>query len=332
MSGTELARGRDRTSHGRRLLAPLLAVTAIVTFVVVNTKGLSATSPFDEVSLYRDVTYQPDMSGLDREDQRLVARMLEQPQGVWLGEWIPAPADYVESVLDDATAVGQVPLFVVYGIPDRDCGGFSTGGMSDHEEYRQWIRDLASALADARAFVVLEPDALAQLDCLASDRARQERLLSLRSATEALGRLPGVTTYLDGGHAGWIEPVEMSRHLADAGVAEIRGFSLNVSYYNRTDVETEYGLQISDRLGGAPFVIDTSRNGAGPWSGEPSWCNPPGRALGDVPLSRPPHGRVDALLWVKRPGISDGPCGRREPAAGEFWPEYAVALTKRAGW
>ncbi|MYR13850.1 endoglucanase, partial [Streptomyces sp. SID724] len=39
--------------------------------------------------------------------------------------------------------------------------------------------------------------------------------------------------------------------------------------------------------------------------------------------------RLDAYLWIKRPGDSDGTC-RGGPPAGDWWPEYALGLARRA--
>ncbi|WP_308208151.1 glycoside hydrolase family 6 protein [Actinomadura madurae] len=65
------------------------------------------------------------------------------------------------------------------------------------------------------------------------------------------------------------------------------------------------------------FVLDTSRNGQGPWTPpadeytDPQvWCNPPGRGLGARPSTRTGDPLVDAFLWIKRPGESDGQCTR----------------------
>jgi endoglucanase len=71
------------------------------------------------------------------------------------------------------------------------------------------------------------------------------------------------------------------------------------------------------------FVIDTSRNGNGPYGNE--WCNPPGRALGIPPTTDTGEELCDAFLWIKVPGESDG-TGNGGPRAGKFWPEYADEL------
>ena len=89
--------------------------------------------------------------------------------------------------------------------------------------------------------------------------------------------------------------------------------------------------------GGKPFVIDTSRlTVAGPVEGDPLyWCNPSGRALGARPTTDTGNPMVDAFLWVKRPGESDGSCdggARGASSAGTFVNQYAIDLARNAGW
>ena len=98
------------------------------------------------------------------------------------------------------------------------------------------------------------------------------------------------------------------------------------------------------------FVIDTSRNGLGPW--EPpaypdpqDWCNPPDRGLGLRPTADTGNPLLDATLWVKIPGESDGECTRGlgsagetvdpewgiiDPPAGEWFPEMVLDLVDNA--
>ena len=77
-------------------------------------------------------------------------------------------------------------------------------------------------------------------------------------------------------------------------------------------------------------VGDTSRNGLGP-TADNQWCNPDGRALGDRPSTQTGLAYVDAFLWVKAPGESDGACAGA-PAAGTWMPEYALGLAQRAAY
>jgi len=104
-------------------------------------------------------------------------------------------------------------------------------------------------------------------------------------------------------------------------------FSLNVSNFRATDEVARYGVAVSSRRGGAHFVIDTSRNGRGP--NRDQWCNPPGRALGTLPTTTTGNRLIDAYLWIKVPGESDGTC-RGGPPAGQWWPQYALGLARRS--
>lgn len=113
--------------------------------------------------------------------------------------------------------------------------------------------------------------------------------------------------------------------------------------------DSNVGVVAPDRL--AHFVIDTSRNGRGPWTApsgvdwpDPQvWCNPPDRGLGARPTTQTGDALADAFLWVKIPGESDGQCDRGtgtgsdparggtvDPAAGAWFAEQAVELVRYA--
>ncbi|MFJ8044849.1 glycoside hydrolase family 6 protein [Kitasatospora sp. NPDC096147] len=228
-----------------------------------------------------------------------------------------------------AAAEGRVPLLVAYGIPNRDCGLYSAGGAADGAAYRAWIGRIAAGLGDRPAWVVLEPDAVAHAVEGCAD-AGADRSALLAHAVKELKKNPKVRVYLDAGNAGWVrDRAALARALERAGVGAADGFALNVSNFFPTDQSYAYGREVSAALGGKHFVIDTSRNGNGAPGGG-SWCNPPGRALGQEPTTRTGREGLDALLWVKIPGESDGDCGRGEPAAGEFWLSYALGLAGAA--
>jgi endoglucanase len=99
------------------------------------------------------------------------------------------------------------------------------------------------------------------------------------------------------------------------------------------------------------YVIDTSRNGQGPWTPTTSypdaqdWCNPPDRGLGYRPTANTGVSLLDAYLWVKIPGESDGECTRGlgpggstvdpewgiiDPPAGTWFPAMALDLVHNA--
>ena len=123
------------------------------------------------------------------------------------------------------------------------------------------------------------------------------------------------------------------------------------STWGRTDAwyAENVGDVPADRL--AHFVVDTSRNGQGPWTppagaGWPdpqTWCNPPDRGLGVRPTTATGDPLADAFLWVKTPGQSDGQCdrgtgtgldpargGTADPAAGAWFDEQALELVRYA--
>jgi endoglucanase len=140
----------------------------------------------------------------------------------------------------------------------------------------------------------------------------------------------------------------------------------------------------ADNLGTAVpttgFVVDTSRNGRGPndmsaYAAAPynqpegvvstlrngSWCNPPGRGVGVRPTTKTGVPLIDAYVWAKIPGESDGSCdiqggarawdysiynpwnvpasqqrtfdplwGQVNPAAGAWFRDQALELAKLA--
>ena len=250
------------------------------------------------------------------------------PTAYWM-DHLSTPAVDAKYIAD-AQAAGTMPILALYGIPHRDCGSFAAGGFSSADAYRGWIDAVAADIGGGPAAVILEPDALAMADCL-SGAQRQERFDLMSYAVDTLTRNPGTALYVDAGHSRWVSAGEMANRLNQVGVAKARGFSLNTANFFTTGEEIGYGDAISGMTGGKPYVIDTSRNGNGPVEGDPlSWCNPSGRALGVAPTTDTGNGNVDAFLWVKRPGESDGSC-RGGSGAGTFVNQYAIDLARNAG-
>ncbi|RZT24751.1 endoglucanase [Mycobacterium sp. BK558] len=257
-------------------------------------------------------------------------RVVNTPTAYWMDQLSTPAVD--AKYIAAAQAAGTMPILALYGIPHRDCGSFAAGGFGSAGAYRSWIDGVAGAIGSGPATVILEPDALAMADCLSGDQ-RQERFDLMSYAVDTLTRNPATAVYVDAGHSRWVSAEEMANRLNQVGVAKARGFSLNTANFFTTDEEIGYGNAISGMTGGKPFVIDTSRNGAGPVEGDPLyWCNPDGRALGVAPTANTGNPQVDAFLWIKRPGESDGSCGRGEPGAGTFVNQYAIDLARNAGW
>ncbi|MER5885684.1 glycoside hydrolase family 6 protein [Streptomyces sp. NPDC001941] len=262
-------------------------------------------------------------------DARLLTRISGRPLAEWPGG--PDPGPTVRRLTTSAARVGRMAVLVTYNIPDRDCGAYSHGGSGDAAEYRWWIDAFAAGIGDRPALVVVEPDAVAHLEagCRAV-RDADERFALLSYAVQRLRRQPRAEVYLDAGNASWIpDHRRLVAPLRKAGIARAHGFALNVSNYQTDATSLAYGRALSRALGGKHFVIDSSRNGRGPFAGPEAWCNPPGRGLGTAPTRRTRDRLLDAYLWVKRPGESDGSC-RGGPPAGHWWPASALSLARNA--
>jgi endoglucanase len=253
----------------------------------------------------------------------------DTPQAYWI---VPgSSAATVAKYTGDAQAAGAIPVLTLYGIPHRDCGSFAAGGLATADDYRAWIDGIASDAGASRTAIIVEPDALAMADCLSADQ-RQERYDLIRYAVDTLTRNPATAVYVDAGHLRWHSAEDMAARLNKVDIGRARGFSLNTSNFFTTGDEIGYGEAISGLTNGSHYVIDTSRNGAGPApDSELNWCNPSGRALGTPPTAATGGAHADAYLWIKRPGESDGTCGKGDPPAGNFVNQYAIDLARNAG-
>ncbi|MFE4259499.1 glycoside hydrolase family 6 protein [Streptomyces sp. NPDC056883] len=264
-------------------------------------------------------------------DAQVLRRIADRPMALWGPAGDPGPE--IRRARASARAAGRTLVLVAYNIPYRDCGQHSAGGARDAAAYRNWIGAFADNIADTKALVVLEPDAVPHLvDGCTQAGHRDERLRLLSEAVDRLKRNKNTKVYLDAGNPAWIpDPKKLVDPLYKAGLDRADGFSLNVSNFQPSPAGREYGAALSKATKGKHFVIDTSRNGDGPLQGDRSqaWCNPPGRALGTPPTDGTGDPLVDAYLWVKRPGESDGTC-RGGPPAGKWWPDYALGLARRA--
>ncbi|MER7176872.1 glycoside hydrolase family 6 protein [Streptomyces mesophilus] len=267
----------------------------------------------------------------NRDDPRrplIEAQIADRPAAVWFADYSPDTiTSRVRAVTSGASARGQVPTVVAYGIPDRDCGGHSQGGAPDLGAYDAWIQKFAAGLGSSEVIVILEPDSLAQFECLDAGQ-RSARFASLARAGRTLKAAnPRARVYYDAGHSGWNSAAKQASALRQAGAASAAssdGIFTNVSNFHRTDDEVAYAQSVLNALGGPSglgAVIDTSRNGNGP-PPDGEWCDPAGRKLGRPPTLSTGRSRIDAYLWIKLPGESDGCKGK----PGTFTPSYAHDL------
>jgi endoglucanase len=329
-----------------------------------------------------------DRKAGDTANAKLMDAMASYPVAEWFtgSTTLKQTTDAMALLQSKAAPQQRVPVTVAYNVPGRDCSQYSAGGASNSAEYAAWVDALAKGIGDRKTVVLLEPDGLALSPAFCGGTAEQQstRLEEINDAVDRLAQQPGTVVYLDAGHSSWHAVGEMAELLIDGGIARAQGFFLNVSNY-RTDSELiRYGTQIAKCIwyldhteGAAPgdcpnqwwpaadadawyashvpadaqlthFVIDTSRNGKGPWTPTVSypdpqeWCNPPNRGLGVRPTSQTGVPLLDAFLWIKVPGESDGSCTRGtagpedpeygvvDPAAGAWWPDQAHGLAANA--
>ena len=318
--------------------AVVLVVALLIGIAVVGSLGtnlvqtLSARPPAVDT---RIVT--PDESKAAKAAAQEQAGSPEADAAAWLAAqpttyWLTPEIDPVDEVWDriahlaaEARDQDATVSIAVYGLPDRDCGNHSAGGL-DPDAYREWTARIGDALrnaSDVRKIVVLEPDSIALAPSCGS---LDDRAGYLRTAVD---NIRGVDTwiYLDGGHSAWHPATEMADLLRSTGLmGDVRGIALNVSNYQDTANEFAYAHQLSDLLGGTHAIIDTSRNGAGPAGSQ--WCNPGGRLVGAASGAYG-DGVVDTTLWIKPPGESDGECNGG-PVAGTWWSDAAVELTRES--
>ncbi len=329
------------THLSRSLRAPLALVAVLVAALVVAPVALerpdaaaasSSSSSSSKDPRLTQRLYVPAWPAQRVDRDPRYRRIWSRPQAVWLTDGYPGLGQVrqvVARTVREARGQRRTPVFVVYAITNRDCGSYSAGGLGPRD-YRAFVREVAQGLRGSRAMVVLEPDALANLG--ACDTSATTSLM--KYATSRLARA-GAWVYLDAGHSTWMPAGTMAARLKAAGARQARGFSTNVSNFNRTASERRFGDAVVRELArrgvkGARYVVDTSRNG-GRHRVSDGWCNPSTARLGRSPriVNRAnARGTVDAYLWIKSPGESDGACRPGQPAAGQWWPAGARRLLR----
>jgi endoglucanase len=229
----------------------------------------------------------------------LIAAMEATPQAVWLTGETSAEAalpgnrgspeanrqvqQQVGDALFGAAIQHAVPIFVAYNIPGRDCSEYSAGGAPSDHAYDTWIKALAKGLGNAKAVVILEPDALANLptDCSAAYQAANPGITdATREADVAYGVTkletdPNASVYIDGGHSAWVSVGTIAGTLVAADVQAAQGFFLDVSNYQWATNNVYYGTWVSDciALGGGSLTYAYSGCPNQYWNGGPanSW-------------------------------------------------------------
>ncbi|KAG6031171.1 Exoglucanase 2 [Claviceps citrina] len=255
----------------------------------------------------------------------------------------------------------------------------ANGGLAKYKNYINTIRKIVLAYSDVRIILVIEPDSLANmvtnLNVAKCANAKAAYMEGVNYALRQLN-LPNVAMYLDAGHAGWLGwPANQgpaaqlfAKVYKDAGSPRsLRGLVTNVANFNGWDVaaappvaqgnavydEKQYIHALSPLLesygwAGTRFITDQGRSGKQPTgqSAWGDWCNAKGTGFGIRPSARTGDGLLDAFVWVKPGGESDGTsdvaaarydfhCGFADalqpaPEAGSWFQAYFVQLLQNA--
>ncbi|KAG9081901.1 hypothetical protein FRC06_005336 [Ceratobasidium sp. 370] len=275
-----------------------------------------------------------------------VAKLTSVSTAIWIAD--RASVSSISTYLQDASNIQIesqrkliVPL-VVYDLPDRDCsagasaGEFSSanGGEGKYQEFITAVAAQLKSFPGIATAIVLEPDSIGNMvsnqgiPFCATATPVQKR--SLAYAISVLGVLPNVSIYLDGAHATWLGwPDSLGPTAKVVGdiyaaakqlnpKALVRGISTDVSNYNGLDQEITYHTNLASYLNqvGYPahFVVDQGRSGNQNVTRSGSdWCNFKYAGLGPRPTANTTSPLLDAVLWIKPPGESDGSSDPNSP-------------------
>ena len=237
----------------------------------------------------------------------LIAKMETVPSAVWLDGETQAEAamgpqgsvqadkrvaQQVHAALLGASLEHAVPVFVAYNIPGRDCSQYSAGGAPSDSAYDAWINSLSSALGTAKAVVILEPDALANLPGYCGSAyntafpniTNTTRINDVAYGVHTLEGDPNISLYLDGGHSAWQAVGNIAEVLVAADVQQAQGFFLNVSNYQYATNNDYYGTWVSSCIALATQVSgETQASALGYAATLTSADNSPSGAFGNCP-------------------------------------------------
>ncbi|HEX3806435.1 MAG TPA: glycoside hydrolase family 6 protein [Gaiellaceae bacterium] len=200
------------------------------------------------------------------KDALSLAKMEATPQAVWLTGGTPAQVrQQVKETMLEAALERAVPVFVVYNVPFRDCGQYSSGGASDTASYEAWIDGVAAGIGSSQAVVLVEPDGLGIIpyntdingnaeSCkpdltgtgLTPAQANAARYTQVNYAVTKLEQQPSTSVYLDATNSAWLSVGDIAQRLVRAGVQQAQGFVDNVSNYQYTGNSTYFSTWVSD--------------------------------------------------------------------------------------
>jgi endoglucanase len=333
------------------LLVALVVGSAPAGAQTPDPRGVSpaAPNPLLGQSFFVDLDRQPSARSyrtLRRKGRKAAAaqmwKIASQPKFQWFGRWNDS-SGAIRAFIERAQhqQPGSIPLVTVLRHQGKSCHtDYDGGGAKEDARTRRWYRGFARGVGARRVVIAFEPDSLGTIDCL-SRRSRFARVRLLRYGVDVLSKLPNATVYLEGGASDWEPAKRTAWQLRSIGIAKVRGFMLNATHYDWTADNVEHGLEISRLTGGKHFIVNTAENGRGPvhyrrwidrsrhlWRTINIWCHPLRRGLGKSPTTATSNPKVDAYMWINRPGFSGGSCNGGPLPIGSWWPERALMFAK----
>ncbi len=267
--------------------------------------------------------------------KQLLSKVALTPRFAWFGAFTPMP-ERICAFVQTAEADNAVPLITALRHQGRACNNrYTGGGVAEDERTKRWYDSFARGIGRSRAIIAFEPDSLGTIECLAPSR-RTARLNLLRYGVDVLSKLPNATVYLEASASDWRPAKLMAQRLRYIGIKKVRGFMINVTHFDWTAANIRYGMQISKRVGGKHFILSTTHSGRGPVSYRRGGrvtvvnCHPKFRGLGPRPTTNTGNRRVDAFMWISRPGYSRGACNGGPAKEGTWWLARALELAKYA--
>ncbi|KAJ8522974.1 hypothetical protein ONZ45_g474 [Pleurotus djamor] len=259
----------------------------------------------------------------------------------------------------------QLVQIVIYNLPGRDCsapgssGDFSlnSGGLALYKNFIDQIATAISQYPNVRVVAIIEPKSLYNIvsnmhipKCQAAANIYHAGVVY---ALQTLNPL-SVYMYVDASHAGilgWPSNLSPAAQLFaqlynDAGQpAFFRGLATNVANYNKLRAlspdsitspnpnfdELHYIEALAPLLSAqgfsAHFIVDQSRAAVqGIRADWVEWCNIDHAGFGDRPTLNTGSTLIDAIVWAKLGGVSDG---TSDPAAASYDPSCGRPTSKK---
>ncbi|PVF92731.1 cellulase [Serendipita vermifera] len=304
-------------------------------------------NPFSGKSVWKPTKYASEVyaaaaSVTDSATKAKISSVAQVPTFTW----IDSSAKVADLPGYLTAASGQILQVVIYNLPNRDCHlahpsyefTYGNNGALLYQRFIDAIVATIRAVPGSTVVAIVEPKALTNLitqlnNVVCGTYATQYRA-SITYTLQALTNA-GVYTYIDCGsgemiaNPAYIAPTAtlFTKIWTDAGKSSyLRGIATNVAGYNAliTGVTSPNGVYdelhyinalapaIFTNGWDARFIVDQSRSGT-QLAQSGTWCNRKNAGFGPHPSTTTVSNWIDAIVWVKPGGESDGTSNTASP-------------------